>query len=105
MAAYNAAKGGVTNLTRAMAMDHDKAGVRVYAICPSFTRTGMTEEMKGDHKMVAKYNERFALEGPGRPEDVAAVIAFLAFDEARLVIGVNPPVDGGVSASNGQPRQ
>ncbi|MEN0116752.1 MAG: SDR family NAD(P)-dependent oxidoreductase [Agrobacterium cavarae] len=105
MAAYNAAKGAVTNLTRAMAMDHGKDGVRVNAVCPSLTRTGMTEEMMDDDKLIAKFNERFALEGPGEPEDVAAVIAFLASDDARFVTGVNLPVDGGMSASNGQPPQ
>lgn len=105
MAAYNAAKGGVTNLTRAMAMDHGKDGVRVNAVCPSLTHTGMTEDMMGDDKLIAKFNERFALEGPGKPEDVAAVIVFLASDDARFVSGVNLPVDGGMSASNGQPPQ
>lgn len=105
MAAYNAAKGAVTNLTRAMAMDHGKDGVRVNAVCPSLTPTGMTEDMMDDDKLIAKFNERFALEGPGEPEDVAAVIAFLASDDARFVTGVNLPVDGGMSASNGQPPQ
>ena len=45
MAAYNAAKGGVVNLTRSLAMDFAERGVRVNAVCPSLTRTGMTEEM------------------------------------------------------------
>ncbi len=105
MAAYNAAKGAITNLTRAMAMDHGKDGIRVNAVCPSLTRTGMTEDMMHDDKLIAKFNERFALKGPGEPEDVAAVIAFLASDDARFVTGVNLPVDGGMSASNGQPPQ
>lgn len=105
MAAYNAAKGAVTNLTRAMAMDHGKDGIRVNAVCPSFTKTGMTEDMVDDQKLIDKFNERFALEGPGKPEDVAAVIAFLASEDARFVTGVNLAVDGGMSASNGQPPQ
>lgn len=105
MAAYNAAKGAVTNLTRAMAMDHGKDGIRVNAVCPSFTKTGMTEDMVNDQKLIDKFNERFALEGPGKPEDVAAVIAFLASEDARFVTGVNLAVDGGMSASNGQPPQ
>jgi meso-butanediol dehydrogenase/(S,S)-butanediol dehydrogenase/diacetyl reductase len=105
MAAYNAAKGAVVNLTRAMAMDHGKHGVRVNAVCPSLTRTDMTEEMMSDQKLLDKFNERFALKGPGEPEDVAAAIAFLASDDARFVTGVNLPVDGGISASNGQPPQ
>jgi meso-butanediol dehydrogenase / (S,S)-butanediol dehydrogenase / diacetyl reductase len=105
MAAYNAAKGGVVNLTRAMAMDHGKEGVRVNAVCPSLTRTDMTKDMMGDEKLLEKFNERFALKGPGRPDDVASVIAFLASEDARFVTGVNLPVDGGISASNGQPPQ
>lgn len=105
MAAYNAAKGGVTNLTRAMAMDHGKDGVRVNAVCPSLTRTGLTEDMMGDKELLKKFNERFALEGPAYPVDVAAVVAFLASEDARFVTGVNLPVDGGMSASNGQPPQ
>lgn len=105
MAAYNAAKGGVVNLTRAMAMDHGKEGVRINAVCPSLTRTEMTEDMMGDEKLLEKFNERFALKGPGQPKDVASVIAFLASEDARFVTGVNLPVDGGISASNGQPPQ
>ncbi len=103
MAAYNAAKGGFINLTRAMAMDHGKEGVRVNAVCPSLTRTGMTEDMMNNDKLIAKFNERFTLRGPREPEDVAAVIAFLASYDARFVTGVSLPVDGGMSASNGQP--
>jgi meso-butanediol dehydrogenase/(S,S)-butanediol dehydrogenase/diacetyl reductase len=105
MAAYNTAKGAVVNLTRAMALDHGKDGVRVNSVCPSLTRTDMTEEMMGDEKLLAKFNERFALKGPAEAEDIAPVIAFLASDDARFVTGVNLPVDGGISASNGQPPQ
>jgi meso-butanediol dehydrogenase / (S,S)-butanediol dehydrogenase / diacetyl reductase len=53
---------------------------------------------------MAKFAERIPLGRPARPEEVAAVIAFLASDDASFVNGVNLPVDGGVSASNGQPR-
>lgn len=52
IAAYNAAKGAVTNLTRAMAMDQGKDGIRVNAVCPSLTRTGMTEDMMDDDKLI-----------------------------------------------------
>ncbi|MGN7293988.1 SDR family NAD(P)-dependent oxidoreductase [Rhizobium sp. SAFR-030] len=105
MAAYNAAKGAVVNLTRAMALDHGKDGVRVNSVCPSLTRTDMTEEMMSDQALLAKFNERFALQDPAEAEDIAPVIAFLASDDARFVTGVNLPVDGGISASNGQPAQ
>lgn len=105
MAAYNAAKEAVTNLTRAMAMDDGRDGIRVNAVCPSLTWTGMTEDMMENGDLIARFNERFALKGPGDPEDVAAVSAFLASDDARFVTGVNLPVDGGMSASNGLPPQ
>jgi enoyl-ACP reductase-like protein len=51
MSPYNAAKGAVVNLTRALALDMGKKGVRVNAVCPSLTRTGMTEDMKDDKEL------------------------------------------------------
>ncbi|MGN6375542.1 MAG: SDR family NAD(P)-dependent oxidoreductase [Sphingomonas sp.] len=102
MAAYNASKGAVTNPVRAMALDHGKHGVRVNAVCPTFTDTGMTKDMKDD-ETIAKFLERIPMKRIGRPEDIAAVMAFLASDDAGFVTGVNLPVDGGLSASNGQP--
>ena len=101
--AYNASKGGVVNLTRAMAMDYGRDGVRVNAVAPSFTLTPMTEDMAKNRKLVAKFMERMPLGRIIQPADVAAVIAFLASDDARMVTGVILPVDGGVGASNGQP--
>lgn len=104
MAAYNASKGAVTNLTRAMAMDHGKDGVRVNAVNPTFTDTGMTKDMQ-DEATIAKFLERIPLKRIGQPEDIAAAMAFLASDDASFVTGVNLPVDGGLTASNGQPAQ
>ena len=101
--AYNTSKGAVSNMVRAMAMDAGKDGVRVNAVNPSFTKTGMTEDMVSDPELVAKFRERMPLGAPEDPEGVAAVMAFLASDDARLVTGVNLPVDAGVTASNGQP--
>lgn len=101
--AYNTSKGAVSNMVRAMAMDAAKDGVRVNAVNPSFTKTGMTEDMVSDPELVAKFNERMPLGGPMDPEGVAAVMAFLASEDARLITGVNLPVDAGLMASNGQP--
>ncbi|GLR08467.1 3-oxoacyl-ACP reductase [Mixta theicola] len=105
MSIYNAAKGAVTNFTRALAMDYGKDGVRVNAICPGLTITDMTKEMQNNAQLMAKFNERIALGRPGKAEDIAAAIAFLASDDARYITGVNLPVDGGITASNGQPPQ
>jgi len=103
MSPYNAAKGAVVNLTRALALDLGKKGIRVNAVCPSLTRTGMTEDMMDDKKLLAKFAERIPLGRVCEPQEVAAVIAFLARDDASFMTGANVAVDGGVSASNGQP--
>lgn len=105
MFAYNAAKGGVTNLTRALALDAARSGIRVNAVNPSLTRTDMADGVVSDDGLKAKFMERMPLGRPGEPEDVASVIAFLASTDAAFVNGVNLPVDGGLSASNGQPPQ
>ena len=98
---YNASKGAVTNMVRAMALDHAGEGVRINAVCPSMTKTGMTEGMSDD--TIAKFQERIPTGRGANPEEIAAVIAFLASKDAVFVNGVNLPVDGGLSASNGQP--
>ncbi|RYF26341.1 MAG: SDR family oxidoreductase [Comamonadaceae bacterium] len=105
MSFYNASKGAVSNFTRALAMDYGKQGVRVNAVAPSLTFTGMTEDIKEDKAQLAKFAERIPLGRGAQPEEIASVIAFLASDDARFVTGVVLPVDGGVSASNGQPPQ
>jgi len=105
MFAYNTSKGAVSNMVRAMAMDMGKHGVRVNAVNPSFTKTGMTEDMVNDPELVAKFKERMPLGAPEDPEGVAAAMVFLASEDARLITGVNLPVDAGLMASNGQPPQ
>ncbi|GAA6119982.1 SDR family oxidoreductase [Acidovorax sp. FG27] len=105
MSFYNTSKGAVSNLTRALAMDHGKDGVRVNAVAPSLTFTGMTEDIKSNPELLAKFAERIPLGRGAEPEEIASVIAFLASEDARFVTGVILPVDGGVSASNGQPPQ
>ena len=105
MFAYNTSKGAVSNMVRAMALDAAKDGVRVNAVNPSLTKTGMTQEMLEDAKLVAKFKERMPLGAPEDPDGVAAAMAFLASDDARLITGVNLPVDAGLRASNGQPAQ
>ena len=105
MCAYNSAKGGVVNLTRSLALDFGKQGVRANSVCPSLTRTGMTEDMVADKALVDKFMERMPVGRVAEPADIAAVVAFLASDDARFVNGANIPVDGGLMASNGQPPQ
>ncbi|MDX2374768.1 SDR family oxidoreductase [Psychrobacter sp. PP-21] len=104
MAAYNAAKAGVTNLTRTLALDHGPDGVRVNAVNPSVTKTSMTTAIQDNDNKTDKFLARCPLGRLAAPEDIAAAITFLASNDAAMITGVNLPVDGGVSASNGQPQ-
>ena len=104
MPIYNASKGAVTNLTRGLALQLGAQGIRVNAVLPSLTRTEMSEGIRDKKELMDAFLRRIPLGRAGEPEDVASVVAFLASEDARFVTGVNLPVDGGVSASNGQPN-
>ena len=104
MFGYNTSKGGVSLMTKGMALDLAGEGVRVNAVAPSLTRTDMADGIMDDDGLLERFLQRIPMGRPGEPEDVADVIAFLASRDARFVTGVVLPVDGGVSASNGQPQ-
>jgi|TARA_R100000501_G_scaffold14543_2_gene26307 meso-butanediol dehydrogenase/(S,S)-butanediol dehydrogenase/diacetyl reductase len=104
MPIYNASKGAVTNLTRSLALGLGKDGVRVNAVLPSLTRTELSADLMEQEELVDKFKARIALGRVAEPDDIAGPVLFLASDEAKFVTGVNLPVDGGVSASNGQPN-
>ncbi|WP_313651899.1 SDR family oxidoreductase [Pantoea sp.] len=105
MSIYNAAKGAITNFTRALAMDYGADGVRVNAICPGFTFTDLTEEAKNDQALLERFYDRIPLRRAGEADDIARAIVFIASEDASYITGVNLPVDGGLTASNGQPKQ
>jgi NAD(P)-dependent dehydrogenase (short-subunit alcohol dehydrogenase family) len=100
--AYCAAKGGVVTMTKAMALDHASAGIRVNCICPGDTVTPMevrdAEEsgMTWDDYVVAASAR--PLGRMAQPDEIAQVALFLASDEASFVTGVALPVDGGILA-------
>jgi meso-butanediol dehydrogenase / (S,S)-butanediol dehydrogenase / diacetyl reductase len=104
MSSYNAAKGGVTNFTRALALEYGSLGVRVNAVAPSLTSTDATAEIEKNEAVVAAFRERLPIGRAATPDDIAGVIAFLASEDALFVNGAILPVDGGVHASNGQPN-
>ncbi len=97
--AYGASKGAVLQLTRSMANDHARQGVRVNAVCPGDTDTTMLRrEAQNNPARLAEMAAAIPLGRLGRPEDVAAAIAFLASDDAAFITGAALPVDGGNSA-------
>ena len=101
---YCAAKGAVTNFTRALALDEALNGVRVNAVNPSLVYTPFTAGMKEQPDLVAAFEARIPMGRGAEPDDVVGAVAFLASEDAHFITGVNLPVDGGTSASNGQPR-
>jgi meso-butanediol dehydrogenase/(S,S)-butanediol dehydrogenase/diacetyl reductase len=105
MSFYNAAKGAVSNFTRSLALEYGGQGVRVNAVCPALTKSDLTADMADDKALMDKFAERIPMGRAAEAEEVADVIAFLASHDARFVNGVNLPVDGGLHASNGQPKQ
>ena len=99
-AAYCAAKGGIVTLTKAMALDHGRRGVRVNAVCPGDTETPMEHRDAANQGMnwdeyVAWSSEGRAIPRMGQPEEIARAVLFLASDESSYITGVALPVDGG----------
>jgi len=104
MAAYCATKGAIISLTRSMALDYADAGIRVNAVCPGATRTPMF--MTGTSpELMKRFEAIFPPRRIGLPKEVAEAVVFLASDEASFINGVLLPVDGGITAHTGQPRQ
>ena len=99
---YNTSKGAVVNLVRAAALDLGPRGIRINAICPGPTETGMTTRIKDVHEIYEGLRRRTALQRWGRAEEIAAVISFMVSSDASFVTGAAIPVDGGITASTGQ---
>lgn len=104
LSAYNAAKGAVTNFTRALALEYGSRGVRINAVAPSFTSTDATADLEKVEAVQAAFRDRLPIGRAATPDEIAGVIAFLASEDARFVNGVILPIDGGLQASNGQPN-
>ncbi len=99
MPVYNAAKGAVVNLTRAMALDYAKYNIRVNSVCPGATDTKM---LNPDN--IPKYAAVNPLKRICKPGEIAKAVYFLANEESSYCNGVNLPVTGGLDVHSGQPK-
>ena len=99
--AYNASKGGVVLLTKNMAIDYGRSGIRVNCICPGVVDTPMTKvifDLEGMEEHRRRFEEAHQLGRMGRPEEIAQAALFLASDESSFVTGHSLVVDGGFTA-------
>jgi NAD(P)-dependent dehydrogenase (short-subunit alcohol dehydrogenase family) len=100
--AYNTAKGGVVNFVRSAALELGKQGIRVNAVCPGPTHTGMTTGIQQAPAVHEELRRHIPLGRWGEAEEVAAVLVFLTSPVASFVNGAVVPVDGGVFAGSAQ---
>jgi len=92
---YGASKGGVVQLTKALAREYAKQNIRVNAIAPGWIKTAITQPVWSDPARSAPVVDRTPLGRWGEPKDIAGPVLFLCSDAAAFVTGVVLPIDGG----------
>lgn len=98
---YSAAKAGLLQLMRSIAVEYGPKGIRANAVSPGSVQTSnrsWTKRQEKDPQVFEKLVKWYPVGRVGKPEDIAAAIAFLAADEAGFVNGANLVVDGGLTA-------
>lgn len=101
-APYAAAKGGVTQMTRSLAIEFGRQGIRINAVCPGLTDTQIWSDLKSggpdSQAVVDHWMGNIALGREASPREIANMVVWLASDEASYVTGANLLVDGGMTA-------
>lgn len=96
--AYGASKGGLKQLTKALACDWAEYGIRVNNVGPGYTRTKMTNGSWCDEEKRKERTERMMLKHWAEPEDIVGIVLFLGSDMAKYITGQDIYVDGGWTA-------
>ena len=96
--AYTASKGGVVQLTKALAVAWAAEGIRVNAIAPGWIATGLTRDLVADEARSAPILQRTPMRRWGEPDDVGGAVVFLCSPAARFITGTVLPIDGGYAA-------
>ena len=104
MAPYSAAKGGVVNLTRNMALDFALDGIRVNCICPGAIDTPLFSGIKDAGPLCDGFVQAVPMKRLGLAAEIGEVVSFLASDAASYVTGAIIPVDGGLTCRTGWPN-
>jgi NAD(P)-dependent dehydrogenase (short-subunit alcohol dehydrogenase family) len=99
--AYAASKGGLDALTRALAIDYAKDGIRCNVVNPGLINTPMAAPLMANPDMLHPILAHYALRRPGTSEEVANMVLYLASDEAGWVTGGTFTIDGGMTVSKG----
>ena len=97
-AAYVASKGGVTNLTRGMALDYAEDNIRVNCICPGFVETPLVAGVIKTPEEYKTLADKHPMRRLAQPEEIAYGALYLASDESAFVTGIALPIDGGYTA-------
>lgn len=97
-AAYSATKGAVDALTRAIAVEYAKEGIRCNSICPGLVKTPMASDLLDDPERRDQVMTAYPMGRPGTPEEIARLVLYLASDEASWTTGGIYPIDGGMTA-------
>jgi NAD(P)-dependent dehydrogenase (short-subunit alcohol dehydrogenase family) len=97
-AAYSTTKGGLNAFTRCVAMDYAKQGIRCNAVCPGLVDTPMAADLISNPERISQVMQAYPLGRPGKPEEVAKLVLYLASDESAWVTGSIYTIDGGLTA-------
>ena len=99
LSAYAASKGALDALTRALAVDYAKDGIRCNVVNPGLIDTPMAAPLMGNPEQLNPILSHYPIRRPGKPEEVASLVLYLASDEAAWVTGGTFPLDGGMTIS------